>query len=120
MNEITSNIMNHWALFIAGISGAMVIYFLISRFLTLPTAVQMKKVKEWLLYAVIQAEKELGGGTGELKLRRVYDMFIGKFPQIAVFISFEHFGKLVDDALDKMRKLLLENEQIKNEVTKHE
>lgn len=119
MNEITSNIMNHWALFIAGISGATVIYFLISRFLMLPTVVQMKKVKEWLLWAVIEAEKELGAGTGELKLRRVYDMFIARFPQFAVFISFEHFGKLVDDALDKMKELL-KNEQIKKEVMKHE
>lgn len=114
------HIANYWAVIIAGACTIGIVYLLIARFLALPTATQIKKVKEWLLYAVIQAEKELGGGTGEIKLRKVYDMFITKFPQLAVFITFEHFNRLVDDALDKMRKLLLENEQIKNEVIKHE
>ena len=33
---------------------------------------QIDQVKEWLLYAVMAAEKELGSGTGALKLRFVY------------------------------------------------
>ena len=35
-------------------------------------------ILEWLLLAVVKAEKELGDGTGQLKLRFVYDMFIDK------------------------------------------
>ena len=57
----------------------------------MPTNEQLKKVKEWLLWAVAEAEKELGSGTGQLKLRYVYDMFIVKFPSLAKIISFETF-----------------------------
>ena len=74
---------------------------------------QPKKVKEWLLYAVIEAEKKLGSGTGPVKLRSVYDMFITKFPKLSVFISFNTFSEWVDVALDYMEKLLTDNKDVK-------
>lgn len=74
---------------------------------------QLEKVKEWLLLAVVEAEKQLGGGTGKLKLRFVYDMFIEKFKFLSMLVSFETFGLMVDDALDKMREMLETNKQIK-------
>ena len=74
---------------------------------------QPKKVKEWLLYAVIEAEKALGSGTGPVKLRSVYDMFITKFPKLSVFISFNTFSEWVDVALDYMEKLLTDNKDVK-------
>ncbi|MFR6482019.1 MAG: hypothetical protein ACLUPD_10785 [Anaerotignum faecicola] len=46
-------------------------------------AEQREKVKEWLLLAVTEAEKELGSGTGQLKLRYVYDLFLRRFPAVA-------------------------------------
>ena len=67
------------------------------KFFKLPRESQIAKVKEWLLFAVMQAEKELGSGTGQLKLRYVYDMFVSKFPYLVQFVSFEFFSKLVDD-----------------------
>lgn len=45
----------------------------------MPSDKQLNKVREWLLYAVTKAEKELGGGTGQIKLRYVYDMFVARF-----------------------------------------
>ena len=74
---------------------------------------QPKKVKEWLLYAVIEAEKELGSGTGPVKLSSVYDMFITKFPKLSVFISFNTFSEWVDVALDYMEELLTDNKDVK-------
>ena len=74
---------------------------------------QLEKVKEWLLLAVIEAEKQLGGGTGKLKLRFVYDMFIEKFKFLSMLVSFEAFGLMVDEALDKMKEMLETNKQIK-------
>ena len=74
---------------------------------------QPKKVKEWLLYAVIEAEKELGSGTGPVKLRYVYDMFIPKFPKLSGLISFNTFSEWVDVALDYMEKLLTDNKDVK-------
>jgi hypothetical protein len=66
-------------------------------------------VREWLLYATTLAEKELGGGTGKLKLRYVYGLFVDKFTWVAKAISFDTFSGLVDDALIQMNKLLTSN-----------
>ena len=79
------------------------------RFLKLPMKAQAAKVKEWLLWAVTNAEKELGGGTGKLKLRQVYDLFVQRFPAVAMAVSFDTFSQWVDDALTEMRKMLVEN-----------
>ena len=73
---------------------------------------QLKMISEWLLLAVVQAEKELGGGTGEIKLRYVYDKFIQKFGKVAHLISFEQFSEMVDLALVKMRHMLSNNNQL--------
>lgn len=67
------------------------------------------KVREWLLYAVTLAEKDYGSGTGQIKLRAVYDMFLTKYPKLSIFVSFETFSGWVDIALEKMRKMLAEN-----------
>ena len=75
-----------------------------------------KRVLEWLLGAVTQAERELGSGTGKLKLRAVYDAFITKFPVFSKIISFDRFSKLVDDALDQMRAILESNVAVQNFV----
>lgn len=67
---------------------------------------QIHQVKEWLLYAVMEAEKELGSGTGAMKLRFVYDMFVTKFPLLIALIPFSTFSNFVDEALDKFKELL--------------
>lgn len=77
-----------------------------------------KKAREWLFWAVIQAEKELGSRTGQLKLRRVYEMFLIRFPKLAAFISFETFSKWVDIALEKMEHLIETNLRAEDFITK--
>ena len=62
-------------------------------FVKMPSDKQLNKVREWLLYAVTKAEKELGGGTGQIKLRYVYDMFVARFAWLARVISFEAFDE---------------------------
>lgn len=78
-----------------------------------PREEQIEQVREWLLWAVTRAEKELGGGTGQIKLRYVYDMFVRRFPVLVRVISFSWFSELVDEALEEMRKMLEENKAIK-------
>lgn len=75
-----------------------------------------KTIKNWLVYACIQAEKTLGSGTGKLKLRTVYDMFINQFPFMSVLISFDTFSKWVDIALVEMREMIEKNEYIKEVI----
>ena len=71
-----------------------------------------KRVLELLLAAVTMAEKELGSGTGKLKLRSVYDMFIVKFPVFSKIISFSKFSELVDKSLEQMREILSNNKAV--------
>ncbi len=77
---------------------------------------QKKNIRQWLLYAVIQAEKNLGSKTGELKLRQVYSEFIALFPIISKIISFDYFSNLVDLALFEMKALIEENHKVKKYV----
>ena len=71
------------------------------------------KAKEWLKWAVMVAEQELGSGTGQAKLRMVYDMFVDRFPAIASVLPFNIFSKWVDLALEWMREQLEKNEAIR-------
>lgn len=94
---------------------ALAAYFIID-FFKKPTSEQLKQVKEWLLFAVSEAEKAFGSGTGQLKLRYVYDQFLSKFPLITTLITFDKFSALVDEALEKMKELLATNTQIKSYI----
>lgn len=98
--------------------GALVasIGYGIYRFCKLEKNKRIAVVKEWLLLAVVEAEKFLGEGTGKLKLRYVYDMFIDKFKVMALIITFEQFSLLVDEALEEMREILSNNQKIKEYV----
>ena len=77
---------------------------------------QIETVLEWLLLAVVKAEKELGSGTGQIKLRYVYDLFIDKFKFLALVIPFEQFSGLVDQALDTMKDMIANNKQVKDYI----
>ena len=113
-------LVENWPLLIAaGAVIAVAATYLIS-FFKMPGNAQLDKVREWLLFAVTQAEKELGGGTGQIKLRYVYDMFVVKFPSLVKFISFETFSFMVDEALIKMRHLLQTNEKVEHYVEGNE
>lgn len=101
---------NNWPVVVGLIAGVVVVIFGIYTFSGLPSEEQLGKVREWLLWAVTEAEKELGGGTGELKLRQVYDLFVTRFPSLVKVIPFDLFSDLVDDALVEMRKMLSKNQ----------
>lgn len=106
------NILQYWPVVFAFLCGVVVCIIFAIQFAKEPSEKKMEMVREWLLFAVIQAEKELGGGTGQIKLRYVWDMFIKTFPALSSVISFELFKVLVDDALEEMRHLLETNKDI--------
>ena len=105
-------LIDNWFMFFAGVAAILSLAFYVFLFFKKPTASQIKAVKEWLLYAVIEAERQLGSGTGDLKLRYVYDMFVGKFPFVAKLISFETFSMFVDNALVKMEEMIENSEAL--------
>ena len=95
-----------WYIWAALAVIAVVVFVLLYKFCGI------KKVKAWLLWAVCEAEKALGSGTGKLKLVTVYSMFIERFPQFSKIMPFSLFSKLVDEALETMREWLENNEAI--------
>ena len=104
---------------IIGLIGLIAVIGLsIYEFIKLGKEKQLRIAKEWLLYMVIEAEKQLGEGTGAIKLRFVYDMFTNKFKFLSMLLSFEQFSSMVDDVLDRMRLMLASNEQLKSYVNK--
>lgn len=116
MNNVISFILNNWYLIVGGIAIIALVVARILGFIKLPTNKQLERVKEWLKYAVMKAEKELGTRTGQAKLRLVYDWFITRFPIFSKVITFNYFSKLVDYALEWLNKQLKENEALQNYV----
>ena len=104
-------IVENWFVIVATAVGGSIGYAIYS-FVKMPSDKQLNKVREWLLYAVTKAEKELGAGTGKLKLRYVYDMFVARFEWLAKVITFDMFSMMVDEALEQMRTMLDSNEAV--------
>ena len=109
-------IINNWYIILAVLAVLAAAGFALYRYFELPSETQLAKVREWLLWAVTGAEKELGSGTGKLKLRQVYDLFVTRFSWLARIVPFELFSGMVDDALEEMREMLKNNKAVKELV----
>ena len=107
MNFLIENWMVVFGLAVAVIIKVLGVY----RFFGLPTEKQVDKIKEWLIWACIEAERALQSETGQLKLRQVYDMFcaVPAFTWVAKIISFELFSDWVSDALITAKQMLVSN-----------
>ena len=68
--------------------------------------------KNWLVWAVAEAEAMLGSKTGQLKLRYVYDLAVIRFPIMSKLLPFGMFSKLVDAALAVMNDMIANNSSI--------
>ena len=79
---------------------------------------KIANIKEWLKYAVVVAEKQLGSGTGQLKLRYVYNTAVNKFPFIVSVVTFEVFSLWVDEALEWMKQQIVTNGAINEYINK--
>jgi len=106
-------LIDNWSLLVILLAFCFVAYIRFKKLAELPSEEQQAKIKEWLLYAVVLAEKELGSGTGAIKLRYVYSLFVDKFPSIAPVVSFELFSRWVDEVLEQMKHLLDTNLDVK-------
>ena len=104
-------LVENWFLVVAFVACAAFVISLIIRFLGLPTEKQTAKVKEWLIWACIEAERALQSGTGQLKLREVWNLFcaVPTFTWVARIITFELFSEWVSDALVTVKEMLINN-----------
>lgn len=110
--DIIELIIKNMGLIIGTIILIALVGLTIKEFIELGKEKQLEKVREWLLYACIMAEKKLGGGTGQVKLRYVYDLFVEKFSFLKLLVTFEQFSEMVDEALVKMREMLEKNPNV--------
>lgn len=110
MTWLIENWMVVFGLTVASILAVLVVY----RFFGMPTDKQIAKIKEWLVWACIEAEKALQSGTGQLKLRGVYNMFcaVPAFTWVAKLISFELFSEWVSDALATAKEMMINNKAL--------
>lgn len=113
-------IVENWFVIVAAVAAVAVAAYTTFTFFRMPDDKQLNKVREWLLYAVVVAEKELGAGTGKIKLRYVYDMFVARFDWLAEVITFEMFSMMVDEALDEMKEMLESNKAVQSLVKKED
>ena len=109
--------MDNWYIIVAILAGIATLIGAGIALFKLPVAAQRDRIRQWLLWAVSLAEQKFGGGTGQLKLREVYDKFITKFPFISKIISFQTFSNLVDDALVDMKEMLDKNDNINDIIS---
>ncbi|WMI81857.1 hypothetical protein [Anaerotignum sp. MB30-C6] len=110
-------LVENWILIVAAVAILAVVGSFVFKFYGLPTKKQVETIKEWLLYACMEAEKEFKGSkTGVLKLRYVYDLFVTRFPSVAKVVPFSMFSSWVLVVLEDMRMLLTENKAIREVV----
>jgi len=111
-------LMEYWWLAIAILAILVIAFMFLITYINLPNSKKAAKVKEWLLYAVVQAEKELGSGTGQLKLRYVYNLALAQFPIFIKLIPFELFSSFVDGALKQLENIIEDSEGVKKYMEK--
>ncbi len=104
-------LIENWFLIAATVAVVVSLSCLIFRFLGMPTEKQTQKIKEWLIWACVKAERSLQSGTGQLKLRKVYNLFcaVPAFTWVARVISFDQFSAWVSDALLEVKQMLISN-----------
>lgn len=83
-------------------------------------SLRFSSFKNWLVFAVSEAEKALGGGTGKLKLRYAYNIAIKYFPTLTKMIPFSVFSAMVDKALETMRLMIDTNKAISDVIKNKE
>ena len=106
-------LVDNWSLLVVLVCAIGGVVFGCKKFVQSGKTNQLKKVKEWLLFACVEAERDFGSGKGQLKLRYVYDMFVEKFGVIKYIVTFEEFSKMVDEVLESAIEFF-ENRQIEN------
>lgn len=109
-------IINFWDVAVGLLIIVAVGVVTVIQFIKSPKSSQMVKIKEWLIWACLEAERQMGSKLGTAKLRWTYDLFIQRFPFMSKIISFEIYSSLVDEALITVRKMLESNTKAREYV----
>ena len=91
----------------ANLASIIVVVIAIIGLLVLYKLGKKDTVKKIVLALVVQAEKTLGSGTGELKYAMVIDAIYNKLPFILRFLfTKKELDTFIEEAVSKMKELL--------------
>lgn len=107
-------IMEYWPIIIVAIAIICCAICAITNIFRTPSSALIENIRQWAIYACALAEKELGSGTGQLKLRATYDMFLKRFPNLFNIISFQMYQNIAESALAEFKKMLETNPSVKD------
>ena len=114
MINMINFLINNWYLIIIAIAGLSLLINYLFDFSQKPSAAKIQNIKEWAIYACALAEAHLGSGTGQLKMRETYDMFIVRFPDLARIVSFEMYKNIAELALLEFKQMMQNIPKVKN------
>lgn len=103
---------------LANIGNIIFVFAIIAILIILFRIGQKKKIKQMLLYFVTIAERDFGGGTGELKFSAVSTWIYEKMPTLAkVLFTKKQIDQLIEEAVEWMKMYLATNDKAKAKVT---
>ena len=102
MNMIATFIANHWVSIVIVIAAIVILAILYKMGHT-------EIVKKIVLSLVVQAEKALGSGTGELKYAMVIKAIYNELPKIITLLyTPKELDKMIEDGVSKLKEMLAE------------
>ena len=110
--EILKLILENWLIFVIVVVLLGLTVYAVLRFLKLTPQQQLDKIRIALLYMVTEAEKELKRKTGQVKRAMVWVWLVERFPIITLLITEEKYDELLDEALEKFKKMLESNSSL--------
>lgn len=106
----------YWYLIITALAMVILAVCFIVDFIKKSPKERLESVKQWAVYACALAEAHLGSGTGQLKMKETYNMFLKTFPSLAEIISFEQYKAIAEESLAELKEMLKTNPNIQNIV----
>lgn len=102
MNMIATFITNHWVSIVIVVAAIVILAILYKMGHT-------EIVKKIVLSLVVQAEKALGSGTGELKYAMVIKAIYNELPKIITLLyTPKELDKMIEDGVSKLKEMLAE------------
>lgn len=117
-------LIENWSLIVAAGAAIAIAVIRVRNYLRMSKAEQeaaierhkqalLQAVTEWALKGVTDAEKDLGAGTGKLKVRAAYEKAVEIFgPELVDILTLEQFDALIQKPLDELRKMLESNQGV--------
>lgn len=101
-------IFDNWFILIVFLCVLYATILHINQFLILSPKQRKEVMKDTILDLVLEAEKQLGSKTGEMKLQLVIKSFYKKYPIAKFLIKEDRLIAFIEDSVQKMKETLEE------------